>query len=155
MKKIKFIFLLAIIITTGIWSTNVKAQEWNTSQKEVWKNVNDYWAILAKGDVSGFMEYFHPDYMGWEDNEPLPSSKDETRKWMMFSAPSSKLLIYEIKPVGIKIFGDIAIADYYFSIVRDRDGKKESDHGRWTDILMKQGSKWVLIGDNGGSDKQK
>jgi hypothetical protein len=36
----------------------------------------------------------------------------------------------------------------------EKDGKKEAENGRWTDILMKQGTKWVMIGDNGGSAKK-
>lgn len=27
------------------------------------------------------------------------------------------------------------------------------ESGRWTDILLKQGNKWVITGDHGGSDK--
>jgi len=55
---------------------------------------------------------------------------------------------YEIKPLTIKIYNDIAFVHYYYSMVKEgSDGKKKSESGRWTDILMKQGNKWVLIGD--------
>jgi len=29
-------------------------------------------------------------------------------------------------------------------------GKEKSSQGRWTDILKKEGDKWLLIGDHGG-----
>ena len=35
------------------------------------------------------------------------------------------------------------------------DGKKKSEKGTWTDILTKQGNKWVMIGDHGGAIEEK
>lgn len=59
--------------------------------------------------------------------------------------------MYEINPVAIKIHGNVAIVHYYYLRVRkDAEGKEELEQGRWTDILMKQKDKWVLIGDHGG-----
>jgi len=49
----------------------------------------------------------------------------------------------------------VAFVDYYYAMAKETpDGKKSSESGRWTDILLKQGSKWVMIGDHGGSDKK-
>ena len=63
--------------------------------------------------------------------------------------------IDEIDPLTIKIYEDVAFVHYYYSMVRELpDGKKKTENGRWTDILLKQGNKWVLIGDHGGSSKQ-
>jgi ketosteroid isomerase-like protein len=135
--------------------SNLNAQEWSPAQKDVWKNVNDYWAQMAKGDVSGFMEYFHPDYSGWENGEKLPSNKEETRKWITYGFQGVKIPLYEIKPLSIKIYGDVAFVHYYYTTVKEMpDGKKKVETGRWTDILLKQGNKWVLIGDHGGEDKK-
>jgi hypothetical protein len=35
-------------------------------------------------------------------------------------------------------------------ITRSGDQPEETSSGRWTDVLMKQGDKWVLIADRGG-----
>ena len=133
----------------------VNAQEWSAAQKEVWKVENDCWAAFAKGDLSGFLEFFHPDYMGWDDNSPLPNTKTDTQKWLQIFVIGNKVILYDIKPVGIRVFGDFAIVDYYYSLVNEMDGKKKTEDGRWTDILMKQGNKWLLIGDNGGANTKK
>ena len=147
--------LLSIALFLGLGLSSVFAQEWSPAQKEVWKNVNTYWEIMAKGDVNGFMEYFHADYAGWENGEPLPSTKEETRKWLSYGSAQGKVLIFDIKPVAIKIHGDVAIVDYFYTMVKEnKEGKKNPDAGRWTDILLKQGTKWVLIGDHGGRDKK-
>jgi len=147
--------ILTIVLFLGIGFSSVMAQEWSPAQKEVWKNVNDYWSLMAKGDVNGFLEYFHADYAGWENSEPLPSGKEETRKWINYAYQGIKIPVYEIKPVAIKIHGNVAFVDYYYSTAKEnKEGKKSLETGRWTDILLKQGTKWVLIGDHGGKDKK-
>ncbi len=151
--KNKLVVLITLFFGFGL--SSVVAQEWSSAQKEVWKNVNNYWEIMAKGDVNGFLDYFHADYAGWENDEPLPSTKEETKKWLSFAYQGIKVAIYDLKPVAIKIHGDVAIVDYYFALIKEnKEGKKTSESGRWTDILLKQGTKWVLIGDHGGKDKK-
>ena len=155
-KKIAFTLISAVLVLTGMmFQLKVNAQEWSPAQQEVWKGVNDYWAVLAKGDINGFLEYFHPDYLGWDDNSPLPSTKTDIQKWFQIYMTGTKMLAYEIKPVGIRVHGDFAFADYYYSMVNEMDGKKKNEEGRWTDILMKQGGKWLIIGDNGGENMKK
>jgi ketosteroid isomerase-like protein len=151
--KNKVLLTIALVCWLGLSSTF--AQDWSAAQKEVWKNVNDYWALLAKGDVNGFVEYLHADYMGWDNDSPLPSTKEENKKWLTFAFQGVKCPVYQINPLSIKIYGDVAFVHYYYAMVKEGpDGKKSSEGGRWTDILTKQGNKWVLIGDHGGRDKK-
>jgi ketosteroid isomerase-like protein len=153
-KNIGITLLIALFIIPGALVQNrLSAQEWSPAQKEVWKVENDCWAAFAKGDQAGFLEFFSPDYMGWDDNSALPNNKTDTQKWFQTFMTGNKVLLYDIKPVGIKVFGDFAIVDYYYSLVNEMDGKKKAEDGRWTDILMKTGAKWLLIGDNGGARK--
>lgn len=148
--------LLTVLFITGLGIASLNAQEWSAPQKEVWKNVNDYWGLMARGDINGFFEYFHQDYMGWDDSSILPSSKEETKKMFTFFYSGVKTTFYEIKPLAIKIYGDVAFVHYNYTLFMDTpDGKKKSEKGRWTDILMKQGAKWLLIGDHGGATEEK
>jgi ketosteroid isomerase-like protein len=147
--------ILTIVIVFGLGLSSVFAQDWSPAQKEVWKNVNDYWALMAKGDLNGFLDYFHADYVGWDNNSPLPSTKEESRKWITYGYLGIRVPVYEIKPLTIKIFDDVAFVHYYYAMAKETaDGKKISESGRWTDILLKQGNKWLMIGDHGGSDKK-
>jgi ketosteroid isomerase-like protein len=144
--------LITVLLITGFGFSSLKAQEWSAAQKEVWKNVNDYWALMAKGDLNGFYEYFHTDYIGWDNGAALPSNKEESKKMFSFFMAGVKIPFYEIKPVAIKVYGDFAFADYIYTMFMDMpDGKKKTEKGNWTDILMKQGNKWVMIGDHGGA----
>ncbi|MBI5471479.1 MAG: nuclear transport factor 2 family protein [Ignavibacteriae bacterium] len=141
--------MLAVISLTA--STNLFAQEWNAIQKEVWKNVEAYWALDAAGNLDAFMSYFHESYIGWETSQPMPGNKATVKKFIEHDYKTEKTVLYNITPASINVLGNVAIANYYYSrIVKDAEGKEKSRSGRWTDVLMKQGDKWVLIGDQGG-----
>ncbi len=143
--------LVITLCLTLFISVQLSAQEWSDKQKEVWKNVEAYWALINKRDVEELMSYSHSDYSGWSINDALPRNKEQVRKGVTHRFPTRNTLLSEIKPVAIKIHGNVAIVHYYYSrLVKDVEGKERNSSGRWTDILMKQGDKWVLIGDSGG-----
>jgi ketosteroid isomerase-like protein len=143
--------VVIILCLTLITSVQLFGQEWSAQQKEVWKNVQAYSDLATKRDVEGFLNYFHSDYSGWSNRSALPSTKEQVRKWIAHDFATTKILVSEIKPVAIKIHGNIAIVHYYWSqIEKNQEGKETNTSGRWTDILMKQADKWVLIGDQGG-----
>ncbi len=50
--------------------------------------------------------------------------------------------------------GDFAYVHYYYTQVsEDKEGKSNTEKGRWTDILMKKNGTWMLVGDHGGEVK--
>jgi len=96
--------------------------------------------LANKGDVEGFLSYFHSDYSGWSINDALPINKEQVGKLVTHFFSTTKTLLSDIQPVAIKIHGNVAIVHYYFSrLVKDAEGKERNRNGRWTDILMKQG----------------
>ena len=143
--------VLAVLCFAMLPSTVLFAQEWSAAQEEVWENVEAYWVLSAEEDLEGFLSYFHTDYSGWFNQAPLPSSKSSARKWISHGMKTVDTLVYEINPVAIKIFGNVAVVHYYYiQAVKDAEGKQTTRSGRWTDILMKQDDRWVIIGDHGG-----
>lgn len=127
------------------------AQEWSPAQTEVWKNVEAYWARDAAGDLEGFLSYFHENYIGWNLTEPMPANKARLRKFVDHTYKTEKTILHDIQPVAINVIGDVAVVHYYYTVItKDADGKEGDRSGRWADVLMKQGDKWVLIGDHGG-----
>jgi ketosteroid isomerase-like protein len=146
-----FVSLLCLAV---IVAAPLHAQEWSAAQKDVWKSVEAYWALDAKGDVEGFMSYFDASYMGWSYDSPVPGDRATVKKFITQEYQMSKTLVYDIKPVAIQVHGDFAFVHYYYmQILKNADGKTEEVKGRWTDILMKKGDRWVLIGDQGGRIK--
>lgn len=148
----KLVIFLSSFCFLMLTSTVVFSQEWNTEQQEVWKNVETYSELAAKGDIDGFLTYFNDDFCGWRNGAPLPDDLETRIKLIKFFFPATQTLYYDIKPLAIKIYGNTAIVHYYFFNVSSDGEHEEVAHGRWTDILMKQGDKWVMIGDHGGPD---
>ena len=150
-QKIKFFSMFAILAVLLFNSSSLFAQEWSAAQKEVWKNVETYWSLFAKGDYDGFQSYIHPDYRGWSNSSVLPTTKESHGKFLAFTMKNSKILVYDITPVAIQVYGNFAFVDYYFKMIeKENEGKTSSSSGRWTDILLKQDDKWLMIGDHGG-----
>jgi len=144
--------ILIVLCITLLSSSQLFGQEWSEEQKEVWKNVETYWDLGVKKDLEGFMDYFHDDFIGWSNHKALPNNKASRHKSVSHSFETTTVLIQDLQPVAIKIYDNVAIVHYYYSEVsKDVEGKENNESGRWTDILMKQGDKWVMIGDHGGS----
>jgi ketosteroid isomerase-like protein len=140
-----------IFVFAFMLSASAVAQEWSKEQLEVWQNVEAYWDHSAQRDLDGMLSYFHDDYLGWSTNSPLPDGKAEVEKWLKHMFATTTEVLHTIQPVGIAIHDDIAIVHYYYSeLEKNAKGEEEYSQGRWTDILKKQGGRWVLVADQGG-----
>jgi ketosteroid isomerase-like protein len=127
------------------------AQEFSSAQKEVWRNVETYLELERKQDLEGFMSYFHERYRGWPSGSPLPIDKATARELIAHDMATRKVLVERAQPVAIEIHGNIAFVDYYLSqVTKDADGKEKTETERWTAILIKEGDKWLMVGDHGG-----
>ena len=58
------------------WRHHCPRSSGRTPQKDVWKSVEDYWALDAKGDLEGFMSYFDASYVGWSYDSPARRQGD-------------------------------------------------------------------------------
>ena len=52
---------------------------------------------------------------------------------------------YELGPMDVQVFGDVAVAQGSVTEKRIRDGKDDSGEGVWTDLLKKRAGKWVVV----------
>lgn len=151
---IRLIFSAVVISTFLLAPMTLIAGEWSKDQTEVLNAVNAYMEMMMKRDLEGFMKYIHDDYKGWDYETPVPYGLQTVRKWASFSFPRTEILIYEIKPLEIVVFGESAVIHYYsYYRFKDHEGKEKSYTDRWTDILTKKDGKWLLIADHGGSAK--
>lgn len=152
MRSIKItqaVFLLLCVLV--VVTEQLFSQEFSAAQKEVWKTIEASWTSDAERNVEEFLSYLHPDFVGWSYKQDLPRDKDSQSKWVRFYFKTEKVLIHEIQPVVIKIYDNVAIAHYCYSVVyKDAEDKQKSSKGRYTDILIKEGDKWLFIGWHGG-----
>jgi ketosteroid isomerase-like protein len=154
MKKLTGLFLLVSLLFPI--NTGLVAQEWTDAQKEVWKNIEVFYELSAKRDIPGCLSFFHDDFSGWHYTNVLPTGKEARKKVIEHYFPKSKVFLYELQPVDIKVHDNVAIVHYLLlSVVKDEEDKEEFRQSRWTDILLKENDKWLTIGDHGGLIKVK
>jgi ketosteroid isomerase-like protein len=128
------------------------AQEWSPAQKEVWQQIEDFWARDAAKDLASVMAHVHEDYVGWDITESMTTDKARLAKYLDHRYKSNVTIpIQDIEPVAINVFGDVAVVYYNFGYLeKDAKGEEKFESGRWAEVLLKQDGKWLLIGDHGG-----
>lgn len=130
----------------------LQAQQWSPAQEEVWQSVESYWGLFASEDIGGFLSYLHDDFTGWSYGAAVPRTKADMEKSLTQDFATSETISYDIKPAAIKLHGDVAIVHYYFDrTYLDDKGDRHTATGRWTDILIRQAGRWIMIGDHGGT----
>jgi ketosteroid isomerase-like protein len=150
-RKTNWCAVVVCVAMSAMLAAPASAGDWSDDQKEVWSAIEGYWEVYAAGDVDGFLAAMHDDYTGWSYDQPLPSGKKTTEKWLKFGMPNRETLIYEITPTSIVVGDGFAVAHYYFEYVyKNAEGEMEDSSGRWTDVLVETGGEWMLIADHGG-----
>ena len=100
---------------------------------------------------AAFINYFDDSYRGWEYSYDAPDTKENVKKVIANRDPNFKILYSTLTPATIWVNGNFAYVHYYYTMLtEDKDGKRQGEKGRWTDILMKKDGKWIMVGDHGG-----
>ena len=149
MKRLMKIALVAVamVIVTG----SAVAQEWTKAQSEVWQVVEDSWVKWKAGDLDAFKAYLHDQYQGWSSTQPLPLTKVAIMK--SYSEAKEVMVVdgYTLNPARIAVVDDAAVVDYFFtySATVTKGGKKESESGKGKNVefWVREGGKWLLLGD--------
>jgi len=150
MKNIAALFIIPVLFL--FCQNQTSAQNWSKAQLEVWQNVEDLWKANKNKDLDKFMSFFHEDFMGWAMTSPYPLSKQQVKDLIGHYLPKNELVLYNLRPMTILIKGNTAIVHYYYSQVqRDKQGHETSEKGRWSETYLKEGNKWLLLGDAGGA----
>ena len=119
---------------------------WDKKQKEVWKNLENHWECLLTGKIDGFLSFIHPEFIGYGHESPLPVDKPWLEKWVGFWAKSTKIVICELRPINLKVHGDIAILQYcIFTIEQNQVDQGKRVIRRYTMTWKKQADRWVVI----------
>ena len=131
----------------GLKRTSWIPEYWNDTQCEVWKCVDEHWDLLINKKVDEFIKYIHQEMIGYGHESPLPVDKPWLKKWVGFWTKSTEIVICELRPIQIKIYGDIAIVQYFiFTIEKSVEGGKRIIR-RYTMTWkkMSQKKRWVVI----------
>ncbi len=113
--------------------------------------IQDQWEATKAKDMSWPDRFLHPSFLGWSDENPTPRDKSSTTRWQTYDSANSTTIEQELSPVGIVVVGSTAVAHYYFSTATENSkGERETNHGRYTDILVKADGGWQFIAWHGG-----
>jgi len=137
--------ILICIILCGIlafWNFQAFGEEWTEAQKEVWKSVQANWETLKNGDIEAALAAYHDDLVAWWVSKPEPFRKVHLKQIYRNWFDYDKLVSYELKPLAITVFNNIANVFYIYKW----NGNILSDKGRRLEVWVKQDNKWLEIG---------
>jgi len=141
MKKRLFLVMVLFGVFLLYNTNQAFGKEFSAEQKQVWEVTKATWELLKKGepDKEKYKANFHKDlfYLGLRSRLP-ESSNSWARKLKSFV----KVKSFELKPIEIKIFGNIAIVMYYYNY---KDPWDKVFSGKSINIFLKEDGKWLLL----------
>lgn len=137
--------ILVSLLFSGIavyWSLQAYGAEWSEAQKEIWNLEKKYWECIKNADGETIKNLLHDNVISMRFRKSDPDNKPQELEYIRLWVNYRQLKSYEIRPLAIELFDNIAIACFYYKF----DGKNFSDSGRVTHTWMKQNGTWYLIG---------
>jgi ketosteroid isomerase-like protein len=149
LKKIQFALTTTALLLVGA----AVAQDGRDDATDVWIAVEAQWDADENGDNKWIDRMLTDSFYGWGKDTPAPRSKSSTQMWDRFGDEQGKTVAHELYPLEIVVPDDTAIVHYlYSSAYENKDGDVETNHGRYTDILVRTEDGWKFIGWHGGDD---
>lgn len=132
-----------------------QAQTWSSEQLEVWDVIQAQWQAAMAEDATWPERFLHESFQGWSYENPAPRDKEATDRWTRYENENSTTLMQELHPIGIVVHGNTAVVHYFYSTANEnRQGERETTHGRYTDVLVRDGDSWRFIAWHGGGDPE-
>jgi len=120
----------------------------------VWSTVEQMWTAEERGNDDWVEQMLSADFMGWPTSSPAPRSKASMRMWTRFDSEQNKGLTHELYPLSIVVHGDVAVAHYLYTMaVQTKDKQTVMTNGRYTDVLVRDGTSWKFLSWHGGDDE--
>ena len=110
----------------------------------------------AAKDMTWIDTLAHPNLRYWETGAPMPRDRASLKQWSRYTSEGSTTLEQEIFPISATITGNVAVVQYNYMIARENYKKeRETVTGHYTDVLIKEGGRWLFIAWAGGDDPKK
>jgi len=144
------------VLVLCTFAGTASAAEWSAEQQEIWKVEQQQWKMSAAEDMSWIDMMVHPNMTFWETGAPMPRDKASLKHWSRFDAENGSTLEQELFPISATITGNVAVVQYNYMIARE-NYKKERERvtGHYTDVLVKEGGRWLFLTWAGGDDPKK
>jgi uncharacterized protein (TIGR02246 family) len=98
---------------------------------------------MVAGDIAKLNQIFADDWA----TIGITSGKMITKEKVLndFKSGKDKLVSFELGPIDVQVFGDVAVAHGGVTEKRIRDGKDDSGESVYMDLLEKRAGKWVVV----------
>jgi hypothetical protein len=137
------------------FASAASAQTWSPEQQEIWQFEEQQWNMFAGKDLSWIDTMVHPNVSYWDTDQPGPQNKASLERWSRYGATNATVLAHELFPIAVTITGNIAVAQYSYTVAEESYDKERSTRsGRYTDILVKENGRWLFIAWAGGLDPE-
>jgi len=132
--------------------SDLRVDELSMEQQELWRRVNDLWAMSLERSADKIRSTLHPQYVGWDMNSPTPHGREAAIQSVVAGSPVVK--DYQLRPLSIEVYDHVAgIVHYtYLATVVPKGASAFRVSGKWTEIYLKQSGQWVMIGVSGRPD---
>lgn len=124
------------------------AQEWSEIEKEAWKMEEKYWSLIKNLDLEGYLELWHPEFVGWPIGNEEPAKREDVRSVVedLFTQTEKGSFVIELTPYSVKSYGDVVVVFYRCKAsYKDIEGNEHSIFNRFTHTWMKHEGKWTII----------
>ena len=101
---------------------------------------------MVRVDIDRLNQIYADDFVSVGSSGKIFTKEDLLRDFQSFH---DKLVSFEIGPMSVQVFDDVALAYGSVSEKRVRDGKDTSGEFVWMDILKKRAGKWVVVRSTG------
>lgn len=154
MRRTVSAILATIVLVAAV--TSASALSWSPEQQEIWKFEELQWQMSKDKDLSWIDKMVHPNVSYWSTDNQMPQNKASLTRWNRYGDSNSTILEQELFPISITITGNTAVVQYRYMIARENYKKeRQTVSGRYTDVLIKEGGKWMFIAWAGGDDPKK
>lgn len=146
--------LLGIVLV--LHASSAAAQTWTPEQQEIWRFEQQQWDMAKSKDLSWIDTMVHPNISYWEVDRPAPQNRASLMRWSRYSSATSTVLEQELFPISVTITGNLAVVQYRYQLATENYKKeRETVTGRYTDVLVREGGRWLFIAWAGGDDPKK
>jgi ketosteroid isomerase-like protein len=152
--RVSVFFLICGLVV--FWGFQVSGEEWTEAQKELWKSVETEWEYCVQGNVKAIMAGYHDDAVYWSlgyfrgFDKTITSGKDLIEAAYKYDLLGLfRPVSYELEPLAINIFGDVANVFYRYKYKKDgiTPPRNQAFQGSIMLSYIKQNNKWIVIGD--------
>lgn len=146
------VLFLAMTGYTGV----AAAQTWSPEQQEIWRLEEQQWRLAAAKDLSWIETMVHPNLNFWQSDQPMPRGRASLARWARYDSTNSTVREQELFPISVTITGNVAVAQYRYQVASENYKKeRETVTGRYTDVFIREGNRWLFIAWAGGDDPKK